>query len=56
MSCADFFAMKGYGLYVWGSYGVAALVFVVEIILVGHRRKIALRQLRLMRDSHSDAK
>jgi len=56
MNWADFFAMKGYALYVWGSYGVAALVFVVEIMMVCHRRKIALRQLRLMRDSHTDAK
>ena len=30
MNWADFFAMNGYGFYVWGSYGVALLVFVVE--------------------------
>lgn len=54
MNWADFFAMKGYALYVWGSYGVAVLVFVMEIILVRHRRKIALRQLRLVRDSQTD--
>ncbi|MDR2837612.1 MAG: heme exporter protein CcmD [Azonexus sp.] len=49
-SFADFVHMGGYGLYVWGSFGVTALVLVVEPILVARRRKntIALlkRQLR----------
>jgi len=48
---SEFFAMKGYALYVWGSYGVALLVFVVEVLLVRHKRKITLQQLRLMRDA-----
>jgi heme exporter protein D len=51
MNWAEFFAMKGYALYVWGSYGMALLVFVVEILLVRHKRKITLQQLRLMRDA-----
>jgi heme exporter protein D len=51
MSWSEFFAMKGYALYVWGSYGVALAVFVIETILVRHKRKITLQQLRLMRDA-----
>ncbi|MBI1175341.1 MAG: heme exporter protein CcmD [Sideroxydans sp.] len=51
MSWSEFFAMKGYALYVWGSYGVALSIFVIEIALVRHKRKITLRQLRLMRDA-----
>lgn len=47
MNWAEFFAMKGYGLYVWGSYGAALLVLVIEIILVRHKRKLTLQQLRL---------
>ena len=50
MNRAEFFAMNGYAFYVWGSYGVAFLVFLVEIMLVRNRRKKALRDLRLMRD------
>jgi heme exporter protein D len=50
MNWAEFFAMNGYAFYVWGSYGVALLVFVIEIALVRNRRKNALRELRLMRD------
>ncbi|CAN5906105.1 hypothetical protein BH11PSE8_BH11PSE8_33390 [soil metagenome] len=41
-SWADFAAMGGYGLYVWGSFGVAALVIVGEMAAVASRRR-ALR-------------
>ncbi len=51
MNWSEFFAMNGYGLYVWGSYGVSFLVFIIEIALVRHKRKITLQQLRLMRDA-----
>ncbi len=51
MSWSEFFAMKGYAFYVWGSYGMALLVFIVEIAMVRHKRKITLQQLRLMRDA-----
>jgi heme exporter protein D len=47
---AEFFAMNGYAVYIWGSYGVALFIFGVEIMMVRNRRKIALRNLRLMRD------
>jgi heme exporter protein D len=36
-SASAFFEMGGYGLYVWGSYGVAALLMFAEPWLV-HRR------------------
>lgn len=48
-SWSDFWAMGGYGLYVWGSYAVTALVIVVEIILLRHGRKDTLKRLRRMR-------
>ncbi len=51
MNWGEFFDMGGRALYVWGSYGMALLIFVVEIALVRHRRTIALRQLRLLRDA-----
>ena len=46
MNWLEFFAMKGYAWYVWGSYGVALLVLAVEVVMVRHRRKITLQQLR----------
>jgi len=54
MNWLDFFAMKGYALYVWGAYGVALLVLVIEVMLARHRRKITLQQLRLMRDAGNE--
>ena len=51
MDWAAFFDMGGRGLYVWGSYGVAFLVFAVEIALVRHKRTLTLQQLREMREA-----
>jgi len=51
MNWAEFFAMKGYAFYVWGSYGAALLVFLVEVMLVRHLRKITLKNLRMMREA-----
>jgi heme exporter protein D len=45
-SSAEFFAMGGYGLYVWGSFGVCALLMVVEPIMASKRRKDILHSLR----------
>ncbi|MBI1943886.1 MAG: heme exporter protein CcmD [Betaproteobacteria bacterium] len=33
-SLSDFLAMGGYALYVWGSYGVAALCIAAEVFLL----------------------
>ena len=42
-SFADFVAMGGYGLYVWGSYGVALLLMTLEPWLAARRRRRALQ-------------
>jgi heme exporter protein D len=39
---SEFFAMGGYGFYVWGAYGVAALAIVVEVLALRARRSAAL--------------
>lgn len=42
--------------YVWlGSYAIALLIFAVEIAMVRHKRKITLREVRLMRDAEDEA-
>lgn len=43
----DYLAMGGYGFYVWGSYGVAALAFIAEVISVRARRRRALADARI---------
>jgi len=45
-SPAEFFAMSGYGFYVWGSFGVCALLMIAEPILARKRQKDILRSLR----------
>jgi heme exporter protein D len=44
---SEFFAMGGYALYVWGSFGGAALVVVAELLSVRARRRRALDEARL---------
>ena len=48
-STAEFFAMGGYGFYVWGSFVAAALCMAVEPLLLAARRKRALEKVRLER-------
>jgi heme exporter protein D len=38
--------MGGYGLYVWGSYGVTLAAIVLEIAAVRRRRRNALSTVR----------
>ena len=45
-SASEFFAMGGYALYVWGSFGATALVMLVESLLIRGQRKHILRNLR----------
>ena len=45
-STSEFFAMGGYGLYVWGSYAVTALLMGAEPLLATQRRRRALAQAR----------
>ncbi len=44
-SASAFFEMGGYGLYVWGSYGLAALVAVLEPWLARRRRARAMKSI-----------
>ena len=42
-SVAELFNMGGYALYVWGSFGVTALLMIAEPLLVRARRKAVLK-------------
>ena len=46
----EFFNMGGYALYVWGSFGVTAVLMAAEPLLLRSRRKALLRRIsRLVR-------
>jgi heme exporter protein D len=51
-SVSEFFDMGGYALYVWGSFGITALVVVAEIWQVRVKRREVLRNLS--HETHSD--
>ena len=44
-SASDFFAMGGYGLYVWGSYGVALACMAIEPVFAVQRHRAARHAL-----------
>jgi len=45
-SLDNFLAMGGYGLYVWGSYGVTLALIAAEIVLLARRRRAVLSRTR----------
>lgn len=48
-----FIAMGGYGLYVWGSYLVAAAGLAIETALLVARRRSTLRMLTHLHGSNN---
>lgn len=46
-SFGDFLAMGGYGLYVWGSLGICALVCVFEPISLNLKHRALLAEVSL---------
>ena len=44
-SAAEFFAMGGYGLYVWGAYSVTLACMATEPVLLRMRHRAAQRAL-----------
>ena len=47
MSISEFFAMGGYGFYVWGAYGLAAVLIAIELVAVCARLKNAREAARV---------
>jgi heme exporter protein D len=45
-SPSEFFAMGGYALYVWSSFGICALVMILEPLFVRIRLKAIVRRLK----------
>jgi heme exporter protein D len=45
-SPSEFFAMGGYALYVWSSFGICALVLVLEPLFVRARFRAAILRLK----------
>jgi heme exporter protein D len=54
MNWAEFFAMGGYAVYIWGAYLVALAVIVIEVVLLVLRRRNILRFLGRSRQPSID--
>jgi heme exporter protein D len=54
-SASEFFAMGGYGFYVWGSFFVTAACMLVEPILLRRRMRRALEQPGSEVEQHHEA-
>ena len=52
MTVAEFFHMGGYGLYVWGSFGMMALLLLAEPVMVHQQRKSVIQRLRRIARLH----
>jgi heme exporter protein D len=48
-----FWAMGGYGLYVWGSYGATALLMAAEIVQLRRRQRAARENLLRLRGARN---
>ncbi len=55
LSVADFLNMGGYAFYVWGSFGITALVAIFEIWQVRAQRRDILRNLSNPSDPQTDS-
>ncbi len=53
-SWADFWAMGKHGVYVWGSYGVAALLVIAELWQARQARRLALREVHQAMLAHGE--
>ena len=38
---SEFFAMGGYGVYVWGAYGVTFALLAIEVVMLIKRKREA---------------
>lgn len=47
---SEFFVMGGYGLYVWGAYGLTAALLIISALLPARKHR------RLMREIHRRAR
>ena len=46
MNWAEYFAMGGYALYVWGSYAAAAVVLLLNVLAARRREQNVRRELQ----------
>jgi len=56
MTLAEFISMGGYGFYVWASYGMTALLIVVEVIHLKRQHSINIHRISRLKNMNSGVK
>ena len=54
-SASEFFAMGGYGVYVWGAYAVTAACMLIDPVQAARRHRRALATARAEAEAEEDA-
>ena len=50
---SEFFSMGGYGFYIWSSFGMTALVLVMEVVSLRRRQKLLIKRLHRLTRANS---
>ncbi len=56
MTLAEFISMGGYGFYVWASFGMTALLIVVEVIYLKRQHTTNIQRIRRLKNINSGIK
>jgi len=54
-SLEAFLAMGGYGVFVWGAYGLTVAAIVLEIVLIARRKRAALAAIERLKRHEASA-
>jgi len=50
MTLAEFISMGGYGFYVWASFGMTALLIVIEVLYLKRQHTINIQRIRRLKN------
>lgn len=56
MTLTEFVSMGGYGFFVWASFGMTALLIVVEVIYLKRQRATNIQRIRRLKNMNSGVK
>jgi heme exporter protein D len=56
MTLTEFVSMGGYGFFVWASFGMTALLIVVEVIYLKRQHATNIQRIRQLKNMNSGVK
>ncbi len=59
-SISEFFSMNGFGFFIWSSYGMMAIIMIIELINLKLNRKATIKEIRktvrILQENHESTK